>query len=146
MDDKYKQDLSQRIEGERHAGIVIKDRQILIMHRIKNGHEYYVIPGGHRRDGELGSDTVKREMYEETGITIKSSQLAFEFVDHLKSNHDYYYLCEWENGDKPTLMGEEKDADPKINFFEPMWLPIAEIKNLNLLPPCAKSWITCNIS
>ncbi len=67
-----------RISGERHAGIVIKDKQLLLIHRIREGYEYYVFPGGHRRNGEQRNDTVIHEVYEETGITVNHPRLTGE--------------------------------------------------------------------
>ena len=56
----YHDDEELRIEGERYAGIVIKDSKALMIHRFKNGLEYYVFPGGHRRRGRGGSQLSRK--------------------------------------------------------------------------------------
>jgi len=137
----YHEDEGQRLAGERHAGIVTKDGMILMMHRIKNGYEYYVFPGGHRREGDAGEETVEREVYEETGIRAKVSKLAFEKTSNENTHTDYYYLCDWISGNQPALMGEEVIRNSKDNFFEPMWVKINQIESLNVLPEYSKEWI-----
>ena len=138
---RYHQDEETRVSGERHAGIVIKDKKILLIHRIKEGYEYYVFPGGHRRLDETGSQTVIREAAEETGIKVNDPELAFEFKDYRTRNTDYYYFCEGNQGDQPHLSGEEKDADPKVDYYDPLWINLEKIEELNILPKYAKWWL-----
>jgi 8-oxo-dGTP pyrophosphatase MutT (NUDIX family) len=136
----WHEDEEDRVYGERHAGIVIKDQKILLIHRKKNGLEYYVFPGGHRRQGEEGVVALPREIFEETNIKVTNLKPAFEFKDYLANNTDYYYLCEWQKGEKPELVGEEKTRNSNENFFEPLWVETEKISQLNILPSFAKSW------
>jgi len=50
------------------AGIVVKDGQVLLMHRFKNGEEHWVFPGGGQEEGETPEETVVREIEEETSM------------------------------------------------------------------------------
>jgi len=138
---RYHRDVDIRVDGERHAGITIKGDKILLVHRIKDGYEYYVFPGGHRRKEENGEETVIRETYEEAGIEVKNPVLAFDFRNYVKMTVDFYYLCTWKSGEEPRLIGEELDADPAIDLFDPMWMDVKEVENLNILPKFAKNWL-----
>jgi len=138
---RYHQDEETRVLGERHAGIVIKDKKILLIHRIKEGYEYYVFPGGHRRTDESGSQTVIREVNEETGIKVNNPELALEFKDYRTRNTDYYYFCEGNQGDQPHLNGEEAGADPEVDYYDPLWINLEKIEELNILPKYAKWWL-----
>jgi 8-oxo-dGTP diphosphatase len=132
-----------RINNQRHAGIVIKDAKILLMHRIYNGKEYYVIPGGHIQKGEDPKVAVLREIEEETSIIAKNPELVFEFRNYKKGtngNFDFYYTCEYVSGE-PTLGGEEKMKNNPENFYEPMWVEVSKVKELNILPRFAKEWV-----
>lgn len=135
------QDQGERLERERHAGIVIRNKKLLIMHRIKNGREYYVIPGGHRRRRESEEQAVIREVWEETGVKIENPKLALVFEDHSYDLIHKYYLGEWKSGEKPYLLGEEKDANSEENYYDPMWVDLGKIEKLNILPRYIKDWL-----
>jgi len=145
MANYYYEDAKERISGERHAAIVIKENKLLVIHRIKEEYEYCVLPGGNKRKGEKGEDAAVRETKEETNIDCINPQLVFEFRDYTKNNIDYYYLCEWKKGTKPKLTGEEAVRNCKENFYEPMWVALKDIQNLNILPYFAKYWLLENI-
>jgi 8-oxo-dGTP pyrophosphatase MutT (NUDIX family) len=129
-----------RINNQRHAGIVIKDDKILLMHRIYKGQEFYVIPGGHIQKGEDPKFAALREIEEETSIKAGNAQLVFEFRNYKKDNYDFYYLCDYISG-TPTLGGEEAIKNNPENHYEPMWVELAQVKELNLLPKFAKEWL-----
>lgn len=42
---------------------------ILLLHLIK--HDYWLFPKGHMEEGESAEDTAKREILEETGLTVE---------------------------------------------------------------------------
>ena len=142
----YREDEGQRIEGERHAAVVIKDGKILLIHRIKNNFEYYVFPGGHRRVNEEGVETAVRETKEETEITVKAGKLAFKFQDNFFNQTDFYYLCSWKKGENPHLGGDEKINNRPENFYEPMWVKLEMAESLNILPQFAKFWLLENLT
>ena len=41
-------------------GIIIKDNQVILMYRRKNGVEYYAIPGGHLENNESNEECLIR--------------------------------------------------------------------------------------
>lgn len=144
MNSDFHLDQDIRIDNQRHAGIVINNNKILLIHRIYKGQEYWVIPGGHIQKGEDPLDVVKREIEEETSIKIVNPVLAFEFRDYKKDNYDFYYLCDYVSGE-PILGGEEQIKNSKENFYEPTWIDLENIKELNVLPKFAKEWISENL-
>jgi 8-oxo-dGTP pyrophosphatase MutT (NUDIX family) len=129
-----------RIDNQRCAAIIIKEKKLLMMHRIKDGYEYYVFVGGHRQEGEEGEATLKREIMEESSLTVKNIKLVFEFKDYARDNYDFYYLCEWESGE-PKLGGEEEMKNSKENSYSLEWIDIEEFETLNILPAFAKHWV-----
>lgn len=144
MNSSFHLDSNIRINNQRHAGIVIKDNKILLMHRIYKGVEYYVIPGGHLQQGEDPQSVVIREINEETSLIVENPKLVFEFRDYKKDNFDFYYICDYVSGE-PTLGGEEKLKKNENNFYNPLWVDLSAIKNLNILPKFAKEWIEENL-
>ena len=60
----------------RAAAIIVKDGKILLMHRTRNGQEFYVFPGGGVEEGETNEEACAREISEETTLTIKVKELV----------------------------------------------------------------------
>lgn len=141
----FREDEHIRVDGERFAGIVINKTKLLLMHRIKNGYEYYVFPGGHRRKGEKPNDCVIREIKEETSIDVKHPNLVFEMRDHKNKHTNCYYTFDSCTTGTPKLNGEEKIRNCKANFYDPQWIDLSKTKYLNILPKFAKEWLLENI-
>lgn len=70
----------------RAAVIIIDKGKVLLLHRIKDGREYYVIPGGTIEDNETPEQAAVREIKEETNLDIKLGKKVLEVSD------------EWHNG------------------------------------------------
>lgn len=141
----YHEDKKLRIVSERHAGIVIRRSKVLLIHRIKDGYEYWVIPGGHRRHKEKPEEAVIREVEEETSVITKNPRLAFKSYDKKREQEDFYYLCQFVSGEELVLKGEEGIRNEKDNFYEPKWICLKEVKSLNVLPKIAKDWLVENL-
>ena len=125
--------------GKRAAGIIIKDNQILLMRRIKNGQEYFVFPGGGIEQNESTEEAVIRELKEEFDIDVKIDKLAFQIEN--QGNEEYYFLIKEFSG-IPKLSGEEKKRMNEDNQYYPFWRSLDEVKSLsNLYPEQAKQKI-----
>jgi ADP-ribose pyrophosphatase YjhB (NUDIX family) len=119
---------------KRSAAVIVRDGRILLMHRIKNGEEYYSFPGGLVEDGETPEAAVVREIREEFTLGIIIEKFLFDMESMGK--HGYYYLVTEYSG-TPVLGGEEKalmERDPE-NRFSPEWKPMAEVRGLKNLYP-----------
>ena len=117
----------------RSAGIVIKDGKALLMHRINNGEEYYVFPGGGVEEGETPEQTVVREIDEETSVTVIPKKLAYH-IRWDSGEEDFYYLCEYVSGEPKLREGTNEYRGMKENnqVYEPMWVDVESTSNLTL--------------
>ncbi len=121
---------------KRVAAVIIKDGKILLMHRIKDGREYFVFPGGGLKENEDTESAIIREIKEEFTIDIKIEKLIFELEN--QGRQEFYFLVTEFSGE-PVLGGEEKDRMAENNQYFPEWKNLSEIKNLsNLYPDEAK--------
>ena len=113
--------------------IIIQDNKVLLMFRrkIKDGvkKEYYVVPGGGQDENETLEQTVARELKEELNVDIKI--LGFLGTIELDDTISNYYQCEITKG-TPQLGGEELDGMTEENYYEPRWIELSNIDNLDL--------------
>jgi len=122
----------------RAAGIIIKDNQVLLMHRRREGREYWIIPGGGVEEGESREQTLKREIKEEVGMTVTICRPVFETDESL--SHTIFFLCEVKD-DQPQLGGPELQRHSPDNWYQPEWIPLDTVKSLPLYPAKAKDYI-----
>jgi 8-oxo-dGTP pyrophosphatase MutT (NUDIX family) len=119
----------------RAAGIVVKDGKILLMHRINNGAEYYVFPGGGIEKDEKPKETTVREIQEETSIDVKVIRLLYELTRE-GGEHEYYYECEYVSGE-PMLhedTNEFRHMQLGSQLYHPMWIALKDMPDLTIYP------------
>ena len=121
-------------------GIVKTKEGIVLIHRIKpqedgTMREYYVLPGGKMEPGEDEMQTIQREMLEELGINVKPTKRVIEIDSKYDDSIQIVYMCEHMEGTIGTGQGPEFERLAKTEeVFEPVIVPLEEIKNINLVP------------
>ena len=115
--------------------IIFKKNKILLIHRIKDGKEYYVLPGGTIGKGESPRQEAIREIKEETNLDVKLGALMWRFREIVKGERreGYYFLARSFQG-KIKLGGPELKRSGRENKFVLVWVPVDEIENLLLYP------------
>ncbi|ELZ87630.1 mutT/NUDIX family protein [Haloferax elongans ATCC BAA-1513] len=85
-------------------GLVVDDGDLLTVQYGSGDEVWYLTPGGGQQTGESLSETVHREVREETGYEVEVESLAF-VRDYIPSNHtedgddddhrvDHFFWCE----------------------------------------------------
>ena len=69
-----------------------ENKAVLLIHRLKNGRNYWVIPGGGAENNETPVDTAIREINEELNIHLKSADLIHFFNAKEKSMKNSFTL------------------------------------------------------
>lgn len=122
---KYLLSLKKRV-GSR--AVIFNGNKVYTIHRIKNGKEYYVLPGGGKKGNETLEETVKRELKEEFNVDIK-------IIGYLGFNEDiainHFFHCEIISG-TPVFGGEELDRMNENNLYEIKEIDINDIDNYEL--------------
>ena len=113
-------------------GIILKDDNIILMHRIKDNKEYYVYPGGGLENGETNEQCVAREIKQEIGINVKILKYLYRLEE--EKDIEYYYLCEYLSGEVGTGTGPEYTDEIYINNgkYIPEIHKLNEISKLDL--------------
>ncbi len=137
-------------------GVVVLEGKLVLMHRIKNGEEYWVLPGGGVEGDESYEETVIREMEEEVGIKVKPVKeiVRVKFGAPLETNDfstinipgweamDIFYLCEYVSGEIGSGMGVEfTERSTKDNIYSLEAVSAQEFKRINCKPSEVKEVI-----
>lgn len=116
------------------AGIIlIKDGKLALIERHRGGLHYFIFPGGGIDEGESEEQAAIREAKEELGITVEIKHKAVELTR--PSGKQVYFLVRHVDGEFGTGTGEEYgEYDPKYGTYLPLWLPMNEVLEKNVLP------------
>jgi 8-oxo-dGTP pyrophosphatase MutT (NUDIX family) len=111
------------------------------MHRIKDGFEYYVFPGGGVEGSETVEQAVVRELFEEATMKVKVGKLLYHHI-YDDDTEQFFYLCEHVDGE-PKL-GNYNEAESMAagnDLYEPIWYDISKINQLILYPIEIRDWL-----
>jgi 8-oxo-dGTP diphosphatase len=112
--------------------IIVKDGNLLVMHRNKFGTEYETLPGGGVEIGEEPEAAIVRELAEETSITISNHRLVFIEEAGNPFGTQLIYLCEYVSGEPKLAEDSEESQINKLghNLYEPKWVPLESLPKL----------------
>lgn len=133
----------------RSAAIVLKDNQVLLMHRINKGKEYYVFPGGGVEESESLEDTATRETLEEMSVKVEIQKLLYHihYFEKTKGSDQYFYLGKYISGTPQLSPGNElSDMKTGKSFYGPLWLDLNKISNLTVYPTEVRDWLLGDIN
>jgi len=118
--------------NKRVGAIVIREDRILLIHRFKNGQEYWVLPGGGVEDDETLEEALVREVMEETSLNL----LSCEILDmcEIDNCQHYLYRCELSEG-TPEIGGPEKSNSNENNIYILEWVSAKKVFEMNNLYP-----------
>lgn len=125
---------------KRVRAIIIEDEKVLLMHRVKNGLEYWAFPGGAIDEvDKTPKEALVRECLEELGVEVEVGDFSMETISkapHTLGEIEHFYNCKIVGGVVGTGTGEEfSDRDiEKYGTYEVEWLTLSEIKNKNVWP------------
>ena len=124
------------------AGVIVYNPffdKILLIHRWKNGQEYFVIPGGTIELGEGPLETALREMKEEVNLSFSADQLYTAFSLNNQGKEEYYFYTSLSMAETPLMQGEELERSGPQNIYQPEWVSLRDIDSHNLRPESLKS-------
>lgn len=119
----------------RSRAIIIRNRHIALIKRQRDGHIYYVIPGGGMETGETPEQTAIRESREELGLHVAIERLLAKVVFH--GREQFYFYARVTGGHFGTGKGPEMTGKypPERGTYTPVWVPLKDLERINLFPP-----------
>jgi mutator protein MutT len=132
------------LDINRSVGVIFKENKIFLLHRFKDGHEYWVFPGGKVEDGEINEDALDRELKEELCIEVKKKSFLFE-ISNL-GRKEYHFLIEDFTGE---MQLGEKDAE-ELNRNDQCiftWIPLEIFEKIpNFYPEESRKLVLSKLS
>lgn len=115
--------------------VIINNGKLLVNRCESRFGEYYTLPGGGQKSGEMLTETVRRELLEETGYSVTPIRLSgiYERISEGRDEglcHKIYFifLCRLNSGERCT--------PSEIDRFQidSVWIPLREVASRNLFP------------
>lgn len=108
------------------VGIVRQGNQLLLVKNQADGTEaVWSLPGGVIEAGETLADALKREMAEETGLSVETFELAYlteNFIEQFNAHSLVtYFDC--------AVTGELSLNDPDREVVACQWVPIEQLED-----------------
>ncbi|TAE47309.1 MAG: NUDIX domain-containing protein [Bacteroidetes bacterium] len=122
----------------RVAGVAVREGRLLL-HRFQSDG-FWTLPGGRAEMGEVSSQTLIREMEEETGLKVIPTRLIWMaenfFIYHGRKYHELglFYEMELENEGVAPFTGAEGNHLLEFRWFSP-----EEIEQETLYPAFLRS-------
>lgn len=108
--------------------ILVKDNKILLINRNKGDFISLVPPGGKVEFPETFVESAKREVFEETGLTLNKVQLEglSGFINELKGEQ-YVYIDYYSDDFTGDIIKDGAEGECR-------WYPLSEFESLNIQP------------
>lgn len=116
----------------RCSAVVVRRQTVLLVHRIRDAEDDWVLPGGTPRAAESMAACARREVLEETGLHVDPAKVAFVLEvlgpDSGPRTVDIVFRAVASAGEEP---------EPQEPGLYPAFVPVEQISGLELRPPLA---------
>lgn len=130
----------------RAGAIIINGSRLLLIHRWREGVEYYVFPGGRLDPGESPEEATVREVQEELGLDIEPEELLYENIG-VDNQHQYYFLAHTSSVEaKLNEASEEAGFASTTNRYLPEWVEFNMLEHLPIVPVEIKAKLIADIA
>lgn len=121
---------------DRAVLLIVRDDRLLLVHRVKAGQEYHVLPGGTVEEGETPEQAAVREAMEETGLAVTLQAKVAAVSNQDRTEHYFAVLA---SPGEPRIGGPEAERQSPENQYRLVWVTANELAAVDLKPAAARS-------
>jgi len=120
--------------NRRVRAIIEVGDDVLLIHRVKAGKEYWVFPGGGVEECDASEkDALIREAREELGVLVSIGDLFAALTS--SDSEELFYRCSIASGSLGTGTGPELMRDPTISgSYEVQWVSKSDMEGRSVYP------------
>ena len=125
------------------AAVVLRDEtRIALIRRVRDGHTYFVFPGGGIRDGETPPEAAEREAHEELGVRVVLGPRLL--IEQFRGQTVHYFSGLIVGGDFGTGTGDEirTSGTTERGTYEPMWMEVHDLLRHDVRPRALAAILT----
>src|SRR5918911_3704154 len=113
--------------GARAAVVLREESRVALIRRRRDGHTYFVFPGGGIRLHETPADAATREARDELGVRVVLGPRLL--IEEFRGQTVHYFSALIVGGDFGTGTGSEivTSGTTERGTYEPMWMEISQL-------------------
>ena len=122
----------------RRAGVIaIRDGEIALIERVRDGRRYWVLPGGGIEAGETAAQAAAREAREELGVDVELGPMLVELLARHPDGtpgHHLYFAASLDNFDI-RVVGPELEERDRSGTYCAVWVGLDALASMDVRPP-----------
>lgn len=130
-------------ERRGRAAVVVRDEdRIALIKRVRDGHTYFLFPGGGIRLGEMPAEAATREAQEELGLSVVLGPRLL--IEEYRGETQHYFSALAVGGEFGTGTAEElrTSGTTDDSTYEPVWMEVAELLHYDVRPRALAAMLT----
>ncbi len=129
----------------RSAVILIEDGKVALIKRVRDGHSYYLFPGGGVEPRESMRGAAQREAFEELGLMVNVGRLVAQGT--FGRREQYYFVAYPLHGTFGAGTGAELRSEPAsaTGSYCPIWLDMTQLPSYDVRPRSLADALVANV-
>ncbi|HIH24102.1 TPA: NUDIX domain-containing protein [Candidatus Woesearchaeota archaeon] len=116
--------------------VIFRGDKLLVIHRHREGEEFFVLPGGTIEEGESLEETAVREAKEETDLDVRIVEELFTITQTRNGKIDttHFFIVDASAGTPRLVAGPELLAMSETNRYDLEWHTLDSLEGKNFYP------------
>lgn len=130
-------------ERRGRAAVVLRDdTRVALIRRVRDGHTYFVFPGGGIRPDEIPADTATREAREELGVDVVLGPRLL--IEEFRGQTVHYFSALIVGGNFGTGTSEDirSSGTTERGTYEPVWMELGDLPSYDVRPRALAAILT----